>query len=161
MQFLTPFEAAKLKRMIRQAEEETTKVIREGFESGASQDGHHDEGYQLSKRQSAVSDKRLAELRSVLSDAKIVTPVLQDFEIRLGNIVELLIDGARRHITMCGYASVYEEAEVVSVSSPLGRALLGKKVGDCFEAQLPRGTVDVEILGIQSPSIIDSLSENS
>ena len=37
----------------------------------------------------------------------------------------------------------------ISVQSPIGKALMGRKVGDCVEAPLPRGKVDFEIIEIR------------
>jgi transcription elongation factor GreA len=152
MQIITPAEVTKLRDLIREATDKTTNVIREGFESGASQDGHHDEGYQLSKRQGAVADRRATELHAILNSAKIVTPVEQSAEVRLGNVVHLHMGNERRAITICGYAGVYQTSGFVSVASPLGRALLGKKVGDSVEADLPQGRVEIEVLEIFPPS---------
>jgi transcription elongation factor GreA len=36
----------------------------------------------------------------------------------------------------------------ISVDSPIGKGLLGKKVGDVAEVQIPAGKVQFEILGI-------------
>jgi len=156
MQILTPTEVTKLKELIQEATQDTTKVIREGFESGASQDGHHDEGYQLSKRQGAVADRRVAELHAILNGAKIVIPVEQRTEVRLGNQVHVRIGSERRSVTICGYAGVYSTPGFVSVASPLGRALLGRKVGECAEADLPQGRVEVEVLEILPPSAAET-----
>ena len=37
----------------------------------------------------------------------------------------------------------------ISVQSPVGQALMGKKVGDVVAVQLPRGNVEYEILGLR------------
>jgi transcription elongation factor GreB len=36
----------------------------------------------------------------------------------------------------------------ISIQSPIGRALLGKRVEDCVEVVLPRGTVDLEVIEV-------------
>lgn len=154
MQILTPDEVAKLKELIREANDQTTGVIRDGYESGASQDGHHDEGYQLSKRQGAVADRRVAELHAILNQAKIVTPLEQNDNVRLGNHVRIRVGGDERTVTICGYAGVYPTVGFVSIGSPLGRALLGKAVGDCIEADLPQGRTEIEVLEVLPPSAV-------
>ena len=40
------------------------------------------------------------------------------------------------------------KAKKISVESPIGKGLLGKKVGDKTEVQTPSGTQEFEILGI-------------
>ena len=37
----------------------------------------------------------------------------------------------------------------ISVTSPIGRALIGKAVGDTVEVQTPRGAKSYEIVGVQ------------
>jgi transcription elongation factor GreA len=37
----------------------------------------------------------------------------------------------------------------ISVSSPIAKALLGKRVGDIVEVQVPAGTINFEVLSVQ------------
>jgi transcription elongation factor GreA len=43
------------------------------------------------------------------------------------------------------------ELDKISVTSPVGRSLMGKKVGDKFEVEVPVGKVKYEILEISKP----------
>jgi transcription elongation GreA/GreB family factor len=55
-------------------------------------------------------------------------------------------------VRTCRLVSAEERALVgdgCSVESPLGRALLGGRVGDVCEAELPRGTEELEILALE------------
>ena len=61
-----------------------------------------------------------------------------------------------------GFEEVYElvgpgeedlNGEIIKVltSSPVAQAMLGKKVGDQFETEIPAGTLNLEIVAIQDP----------
>jgi transcription elongation factor GreB len=54
---------------------------------------------------------------------------------------------ARRH-RIVGPDEFDREPGYVSMDSPLGRALLGKRVGDEIEVRLPAGAITVEVTAI-------------
>jgi transcription elongation factor GreB len=55
--------------------------------------------------------------------------------------------GMRRH-RIVGPDEFDREPGYISMDSPLGRALLGKRVGDVIDVRLPAGTVSVAITSI-------------
>lgn len=40
----------------------------------------------------------------------------------------------------------------ISCDSPIGRALIGRDVGDIVRVELPRGSIELEILKVRSPT---------
>lgn len=57
-------------------------------------------------------------------------------------------DGARRTVTLVGVDEVDVPAGRVSFLSPLGRALVGARVGDVVTVERPRGGEEYEVVAI-------------
>jgi len=148
----TPQRLAQLELIIDEAKKQADHAAKSGFESGSEQDGHHDEGYQLSLRETAVLDTRLRNLVDILRNAEIVVPVEQDQQVRFGNGVELIYkNGDASRLIVEGY--VFDSAENrLSILSPLGRAIIGAKPGDEVSFTVSGRTITVIVCKIFSPS---------
>ncbi len=107
--------------------------------------------YHAAKERQAYVNARLGQLQSRLREFSMVdvTKIPRD-RVGLGSSVVVLdIDKDEEHT----YNLVTsEEADVakgrISTSSPIGKGLLGKKVGDTVKIQIPGGFRDMEILGL-------------
>jgi transcription elongation factor GreA len=55
-------------------------------------------------------------------------------------------------ISVIEEASIDSEAEALTASSPLGRALVGRKPGDKVRYTTPQGEQEVELLDVKYPS---------
>jgi len=62
-------------------------------------------------------------------------------------------------LTICGVLESEPENGLISVHSPLAKAMLGKEVGDDFKIKLPNGTKEYEIEKIEYKNIY-SLKKN-
>ena len=109
--------------------------------------------YAAAKERQSFIEGRIAELESKLSNAQIINPALLEADGRcvFGATVELEDLDSGEIVT---YQIVGEdEADIkegkISVSSPIGRALIGKSAGDVAEVQAPGGVREVEILAVQ------------
>ncbi len=107
--------------------------------------------YHAAKERQAYVNARLGQLQSRLREFSMVdvTKIPRD-RVGLGSSVVVLdIDKDEEHT----YNLVTsEEADVakgrISTSSPIGKGLLGKKVGDTVKIQIPGGFREMEILGL-------------
>jgi len=90
--------------------------------------------YHAAKNEQGLLEARIRTLRARLDHAEIVADAGSD-EVGVGSVVE--IDGNGR--TMTVEVSAVGGAGTVSPTSPLGTALLGKKLGDTVEVQAPKG----------------------
>jgi transcription elongation factor GreA len=61
--------------------------------------------------------------------------------------------------TICGVLESEIENGLISVHSPLAKAMLGKEIGDDFKIKLPNGTKEYEIEAIEYKNIY-SLKKN-
>jgi transcription elongation factor GreA len=109
--------------------------------------------YAAAKERQSFIEGRIAELEGKLSNAQIINPALLDADGRcvFGATVELEDMDSGEIVT---YQIVGEdEADIkdgkISVSSPLGRALIGKSAGDVAEVQAPGGVRELEILDVK------------
>jgi transcription elongation factor GreA len=90
--------------------------------------------YHAAKNEQGLLEARIRTLRSRLDGAEIVPEAGSD-EVGVGSVVE--IEGNGRTITV--EISAVGGTGSVSPTSPLGSALLGKKLGDAVEVQAPKG----------------------
>ena len=108
-------------------------------------------GIQLIQAQSFI-EGRIADLENKISRAEVInTRVLSGDKIIFGATVTLGEIGKKKKLI---YQIVgTEEADVengkISISSPLARALLGKKVDDSVEVYSPGGSKEYEVENIE------------
>jgi transcription elongation factor GreA len=113
--------------------------------------------YHAAKERQGMVNARLGQLRARLRELSMVdmTRIPRD-RVGLGSSVTVLDLQKEEEITYRLVTS--EEADVaqgrISTTSPIGRGLLGKKVGETVKVQIPGGIRDMEI--IQLVTIHDS-----
>jgi transcription elongation factor GreA len=70
--------------------------------------------------------------------------------VKLGSKVRVLNqDGDEEHYTIVGSVEANPSEGRISNESPVGSALLGKRVGDKVEAQIPAGTLKLKVIAIE------------
>jgi transcription elongation factor GreA len=98
----------------------------------------------------AALDRRIERLRSALASARIAAPP-PDGVAALGQTVTIQFDGdaeATRYQLVSAVESD-PSARRLSVDSPIGKALVGRRVGDVVEAAAPGGTRRVHVRAIE------------
>ncbi|MBV9771519.1 MAG: transcription elongation factor GreA [Bryobacterales bacterium] len=104
--------------------------------------------YHAAKERQGIVNMRLGQLRARLRELSMVdmSRIPRD-RVGLGSSVTVLDLAKDEEITYRLLTS--EEADVaqgrISTTSPIGRALLGKRVGDTVKVQIPGGTREMEI----------------
>ncbi|MCF7860576.1 GreA/GreB family elongation factor [Patescibacteria group bacterium] len=93
-------------------------------------------GYQLAKGRLRGLNQRILDLEDMLNKADIVIPNNNTDSVQIGHKVSLEVDGVQKMYTILGASESNPAAGVISASSPLGAALLNKKVGDKFELEI-------------------------
>lgn len=106
--------------------------------------------YHEAREEQAQTEARIIQLETVLKNAVIVKHTKGD-TVEVGSEVTVQKDGdsATQKFTLVGS----EEADItlgkISHHSPLGSALFGKKKGESFEFQSPKGTVKYKIVDVK------------
>lgn len=108
--------------------------------------------YHEARREQGFVEGRILELQTILPNAKVVTPQEVDTsQVGFGAVVrvrDLRLNEAWE-ICVVGPLEADPEDDRISYESPLGAALLGKKVGDIVEAEVPAGRVRYQIEAIR------------
>jgi transcription elongation factor GreA len=91
--------------------------------------------YHAAKNEQGLLEARIRTLRARLENAEIVADAGTD-QVGVGSVVDVEGDGGQ---SMTVEVSAVGGAGTVSPTSPLGSALLGKKVGETVEVQAPKG----------------------
>jgi transcription elongation factor GreA len=109
--------------------------------------------FHAAKERQRYVDARLAQLKKRMADMSLIdlTKIPRD-RVGLGSRVLVLDQDKDEEITYKIVAS--EEADaangMISTNSPIGRGLLGKKVGDEVTIQIPSGKRQMEILELKT-----------
>ncbi|MBQ7709280.1 MAG: transcription elongation factor GreA [Bacteroidales bacterium] len=137
--------AAELKHLI---EEVYPKVKEDLAETRAQGDLSENAGYREARRIQAKTISRIRFLQKVLEHSRVIDPnVLPKDRVCLLSTVEFtnLTTNTRMKFEIVSPHEMNLEAGKISLKSPIGAALMGKKVGDIAEAQVPAGTLRLRI----------------
>jgi len=109
--------------------------------------------YEAAKDKQGFIEGRIAEVESKLAAAQIIDPAALDADGRVvfGSTVDLEDEdsGAKVTYQIVGDDEADLKQGLVSISSPIARALIGKVVGDVAEVQAPGGLRSYEITGVR------------
>lgn len=108
--------------------------------------------YDEAKNEQAFVEGRIATLENMLKNAKIIDEDEINTEVvSIGSTVKVkdLKYGDELEFTIVGSAEADPSKMKISNEAPIGRGLLGKKVGDKVEIQVPDGVESFEILEIK------------
>ncbi len=107
--------------------------------------------YDEAKNAQAANENKIAELESKLRYARIIDESEIDTKIvQVGNIVKVLdLDfNEEEEYTIVGTTEVDLSMNKISNESPIAAAMLGKKVNDVIEVEVPAGIIKLKILKI-------------
>ena len=150
--YLTPAGAKKLQDELRQlAAVERPKVVQEVADAAAQGDRSENAEYIYGKKRLREIDRRIRFLTKRLEAAVIVRPdEVREGEVRFGATVEVEDEnGSRKVYTLVGPDESDPTSGRLSYKSPLGRALMKRKVGDVVTVHRPAGEIELEILAIR------------
>lgn len=123
-------------------------------EARAQGDLSENAGYREARRIQAKTISRIRFLQKVLEHARVINPdVLPKDRVSLLSRVEFTNLSTNTVMTF-EIVSPHEmnlEAGKISLKSPIGAALMGKKVGEIAEARVPSGTLRLRIESISQP----------
>ncbi len=107
--------------------------------------------YDEAKNEQAITEARIAELEEQLKNVEIVdTANLANDVVRVGHSVKLkdMADNAVVEYQIVGVTEADPFNGRISDESPVGKALLGKKVNSVVEVEIPVGVVKYKIMKI-------------
>ncbi len=108
--------------------------------------------YDAAKNRSGMVEAKIRECEGLLSQAEVIDPrnIIDPQKVTFGVTVKIEDVDSGEGKTLSIYGT--EESDIakgwISYESPLAKALIGKEVGETFQAKLPGGTREYEILEI-------------
>jgi transcription elongation factor GreA len=132
---------------------ERPAVINAIAEARAQGDLSENAEYDAARERQGFIEGRIAELEGTLSNAHLIDPSALEAEGRavFGATVEIedLDSGDRVTYQIVGDVEADIKSNLISVSSPVARALIGKSEGDVVEVMAPAGVREYEVLGVR------------
>ena len=107
--------------------------------------------YDAAKEAQGMLEMRIAKMEETLSNARIINEAeLDTSKVLVLSTVEVKnkSNGMKMTYTLVAQSEADLASGKISVDSPIGKGLLGKKVGEAAAIQVPNGTIELEILSI-------------
>jgi len=107
--------------------------------------------YDAAKEAQGMLEMRIAKLEEVYSNARLIDESQLDLSkaLVLSNVkIKNKANGMEMKYTLVAESEADLKSGKISVSSPIGRGLFGKKVGEIEEIRVPNGKLNFEILEI-------------
>ena len=131
---------------------ERPDIINAISEARAQGDLSENAEYDAARERQAFVEGRIKELEGTLSNAQIIDPSALDVDGKavFGATVEIedLDSGERVTYQIVGDVEADIRANLISVSSPVARALIGKSEGDVVSVRAPAGIREFEVLNV-------------
>lgn len=107
--------------------------------------------YVAAREELSFIDGRIDELENLITQAVLITETHNkggNSSVKLGSTVILNVKGKKEEFTVVGEWEADPKEKKISHESPLGKALLGKKVGEKVEVEAPAGKVAYTIASV-------------
>ncbi len=125
-----------------------TRAIAEARDKG---DLSENAEYHAAKEEQSLLEYKIVQLKNTIANARIIdeskldlTKVLALSKVKIKN----LNNGKEFEYTLVADSMTNLREGKISINSPIGKGLLGKKVGDITEVKIPAGIMKLEILNI-------------
>ena len=127
---------------------ERPKIIREIADARSHGDLSENAEYHAAKERQGFIEARIADLDDKISRAQVIEPSDQkEDRVKFGAWVTVTDEesGEAKTYRIVGDLEADIQQGMISLSSPLARALLGKQVGALVEVQVPKGIVEYSV----------------
>ncbi len=131
---------------------ERAKNIEAIAEARAHGDLSENAEYDAAKERQGFIESRIAELETKLADARVVDTTGRTTDTVVFGATVCVIEQesqAKKQYTLVGQDEADMKFNKISVQSPVGRALIGKRVGDFVEVTTPAKVVEYEVVEIK------------
>lgn len=107
--------------------------------------------YHYAKQEQAFMEGRIKDLEDTLRRAKLIKEQGPSDRVRVGSTVTIVEDGMDETETyrIVGVEEAAPADGFISNQSPIGRALLGARVGETVTVETPAGGLDLQIKAIE------------
>ena len=135
----------------RRQQEERPRIIQAISEARSHGDLSENAEYHAAKESQSLNEGRIAELEDKLSRAEVIdVSKLSGATVKFGATLTLIDEDTdeEKVYQIVGESEADVKSGKVSITSPIARALIGKKVGDTVEVNTPGGGKSYEVLKV-------------
>lgn len=104
--------------------------------------------YQSARAEQERNEARIAELENIIQNVEIIKKPRGVVKVQLGSVVKLKGGGKAKEFQVVGTVEANPLVGKISDESPIGQAMIGKKVGDAVEIKTPNDTHTYKIVEI-------------
>jgi transcription elongation factor GreA len=104
--------------------------------------------YQSARAEQDRNEARIGEIEHILQNVELIKAPRSDGKVVLGSHVKLETDGKTKEFQVVGTVEADPLNGKISDESPIGKALLGKKLGEDVEIKTPAETAVYKIISI-------------
>jgi transcription elongation factor GreA len=126
------------------------EMLKQAAATGANRESAD---YLYVREEQAQLERRIAVLEQKLRAARVVEPQLGNGRVDVGERVRLrdLESGSRLEVELVGPHEADLAAGRISVVSPLGRAIVGRRRGEVADVDAPLGRRRFKVLTVEAP----------
>ncbi|OGH16524.1 MAG: transcription elongation factor GreA [Candidatus Levybacteria bacterium RIFCSPHIGHO2_02_FULL_40_18] len=107
--------------------------------------------YTAAREELSLIDGRIEELSEIIKRASLIEGSHKGGKkamVQLGSVVTLSVNGKKEEFNLVGEWEADPKAKKISHESPLGKALIGKSIGEKVEVEAPAGKVVYTVVSI-------------
>jgi transcription elongation factor GreA len=104
--------------------------------------------YVSARDDQAFIEGRISELEEIIKNAVVASSAHSKGVVCVGCKIRVHVDGVEQEFSVVGGPEADPKEQKISHESPLGKALMGKKIGDKVEIEAPMGKLVYTILAV-------------
>jgi len=105
--------------------------------------------YESARDKQAFVESRIKDIEEIFKNVQIISENAKTDKVGVGSTVRVHIDGDEEEFYIVGAPEADPMKKKISHESPLGLALIGKKIGEKVSVEAPIGTLTYTILEIK------------
>ena len=128
------------------------EIIAQVAEARSHGDLRENAAYDAARHDQMMNEKRIADLEALLRSAQVVETGANagaKDRVRIGSTVVVDFDGDEERYTIVGAIEASPKDGLISNESPIGEALLGKRVGERAQVMTPGGSTKITVKAIE------------
>ncbi len=137
---------AELNDLVKNERPKIAASLKEAKEFG---DLSENASFDATKDNQAFMEGRISEIEHILKHTVVIESPKDKQSVGLGSTVHLELEGGVHKYTIVGSTEADPESGKISNESPIGQALLGRKIGEQVEIAIPSGTTNYKIVKIE------------
>ena len=135
-----------LKYLINEKRKEVIERIREAAAHG---DLSENADYAQAREEQSFIEGRIQEIEEMIKNAEIIHASSHKSSVTIGSTVTVKVSGQEKKYTIVGSNEANPNEGKISNESLVGKAILGKKIGDKVKVETPAGSIEYEVISIE------------